>query len=480
MFYFEKLSRAMLSPPLAAAGILMVSFRVAWADQNWLAFRPERPQPVSQSPSNESPLSPPEKFVETTSEQPIVSAPADANCPSPRNLTELESIALNNNPTLAQAAARIRALQGKQVQAGLYPNPRIGYVGEEMGNDHTSGMQGASVGQTYITGGKLQLGRATIAKEIAQAQWACQMQRLRVLNDVRLGYFEFLAARQSVDLHSQLLEIGRVGLTAAESLHKAQEVSRVDILQAKIEADTAAMQWRDAQHRRQAAGRRLAAVLGVREIELARLEGNLESEPPPITWEASFERLCSQSPELARARIGVERTRFALDREIAGRKPDVDAELLVMHNNENNDNIASFNVGLPLPLFNRNQGNIARAQAELNSAGFEVRRIELQIQERLTAAFRRYENARNQVDTYARELLPNAKESLDLASLGYRQGEIPYLDLLTSQRTFFRVKMAYLDALKELQSSYSLIEGMLLDGSLGQELLGADPAANPS
>jgi cobalt-zinc-cadmium efflux system outer membrane protein len=176
----------------------------------------------------------------------------------------------------------------------------------------------------------------------------------------------------------------------------------------------------------------------------------------------------------------VERARFALDREIAGRKPDLDAEIRVMHNNENSDNIASVNVGLPLPLFNRNQGNIARAQAELNSACFEVRRIELQIQERLTAAFRRYENARNQVDTYGRDLLPSAKQSLELATLGYRQGETPYLDLLTAQRTFFRIKMSYLDALKDLQTSYALIEGMLLEGSLGQEFSATESAANPS
>jgi outer membrane protein, heavy metal efflux system len=480
MFFFEKHSRARYLLLPAIAGIFMFSVRFVWADQNWLAFRPEKPRPLNQSAPNEPPLPPPDKLMETIPEQPVVRAPVDANCPCPQSLSELEAIALKNNPTLSQAASRVHALQGKMVQAGLYPNPHVGYVGEEMGNDHTAGMQGASVGQTYITGGKLQLSQATIAKEIAQSQWACQTQRLRVLSDVRLSYLEFLTARQSVDLHAQLLEIGRAGLKAAESLHKAQEVSRVDILQAKIEADSAAMQWRDAQFRKLAAGRRLAAVLGAGEVDLSQLEGNLELGPPLITWEDSIARLRSQSPELARSRLGVERARYALDREIAGRKPDVDAEIRVMHNNENSDNIASFNVGLPLPLWNRNQGNIARAQAELNAACFEVQRIELQIQERLTTVFRRYENARNQVDTYARDLLPSAKESLDLASAGYRQGEIPYLDLLTAQRTFFRVKMAYLDALKDLQASSVLIEGMLLEGSLGQEFFGADSAANPS
>jgi cobalt-zinc-cadmium efflux system outer membrane protein len=479
-----------MSKVIHSPSIRYLLFAIVWllvlpsisvsADQKWLDLRPEKPVPVNHlpiedrsrvqpEPSRMAMLDPPSAASVSAPNSAQIPTPSESYCPVPRTLAELESLALCNNPTLAQAAARVRALQGKQIQAGLYPNPRVGYVGDEMGNDHTSGMQGASVGQTYITGGKLGLSQATVSKEIAQAQWACRVQQLRVQSDVRLSYIEFLTARQAVDLQSQLLEIGRAGLKAAESLNKAQEASRVDILQAKIEADTAAMQWRDAQSRKQAAGRRLAAVLGLREVDLGQLEGNLEGDPPVYAWEPALERLRSQSPELAKAKMGVARARLALEREFAGRKPDVDTEIRVLHNNENNDNIASLNVGVALPLFNRNQGNIVRAQAELNAVCREVERIDLRLQERLSTEFRRYEDARNQVETYARDLLPSAKQSLDLVGSGYRQGQFPYLDLLTSQRTFFRVKMSYLDALKELQSSSILIEGMLLEGSLGQE-----------
>jgi cobalt-zinc-cadmium efflux system outer membrane protein len=283
MISIKQRYRAMLFLLPTIAGIFLVSGGVAKADENWLAFRPDRPKPINQLPSNEQTLPTIDRPLEMPPEQQAVAAPVDPNCPCPRNLSELEAIAISNNPTLSQAAARVHALQGKMVQAGLYPNPHVGYVGDEMGNDNTAGMQGASVGQTYITGGKLRLSQATVAKEVAQAQWACQTQRCRVLSDVRLSYLEFLTARQSVELHAQLLELGRAGFKAAESLHKAQEVSRVDILQAKIEADTAAMQWRDAQFRKQAAGRRLASVLGVGTVELSQLEGNLELELSPIT-----------------------------------------------------------------------------------------------------------------------------------------------------------------------------------------------------
>jgi len=58
-------------------------------------------------------------------------------------LAELEQIALNNNPTLAQAAAEIRAAAGRKLQSGLYPNPTVGYQGEQIrGGTQRGGEQG--------------------------------------------------------------------------------------------------------------------------------------------------------------------------------------------------------------------------------------------------------------------------------------------------------------------------------------------------
>ena len=78
----------------------------------------------------------------------------------------------------------------------------------------------------------------------------------------------------------------------------------------------------------------------------------------------------------------------------------------------------------------------------------------------------RYANARQQTEIYSGKILPNARQSLDLVAAGYRAGQLNYLNLLTSQRTYFEISVAYLDALGELQQSLVAIDGLLLAGGL--------------
>ena len=84
----------------------------------------------------------------------------------PISLLDLETIAFESNPTLSAATARMQAARGKQVQAGLYPNPVIGYDGTQIGNLGTAGQQGGFISQRFITGGKLKLDQAIAGKEV--------------------------------------------------------------------------------------------------------------------------------------------------------------------------------------------------------------------------------------------------------------------------------------------------------------------------
>jgi cobalt-zinc-cadmium efflux system outer membrane protein len=92
----------------------------------------------------------------------------------------------------------------------------------------------------------------------------------------------------------------------------------------------------------------------------------------------------------------------------------------------------------------------------------------LDLQQRLAVAFEQYQNARCQVEKYAAQILPNAQASLDLVTAGYRQGEFNYVTLLTAQRTFFQVNLAYIEAIRDLRAATVAIEGNLLSDSLQQ------------
>ena len=383
-------------------------------------------------------------------------------------LAELEQIALSNNPTLVQASMQIQAAEGKRLQAGLYPNPTFGYEADEMGLGGSAGQQGAFVAQQIVTAGKRRLQRAVAGHQVTRTEHAWQAQQRRVINDVRSASFQVAVAQRIVQLNEQLVWTSEQGVSAASDLLAAKEVSRVDLLQARIEADSAKLHLQDARNGHLAAWRRLATLLGVPDMEAAVLQGDLEEEIPELNWDDAVQRLLDESPQMAAAHAGVEQARCDVARQRAEWVPNVDVRAGVRYHDAASDSVATLEVGLPLPIFDRNQGNICRAQAQLVASHNEVQRVELTLRNRLAAEFQRYANARHQARRYAAEILPNARQSLELVRSGYREGEFDYLTLLTAQRTYFQTHLAYLESLLELRQSSVLIEGFLLTGGLQQ------------
>jgi len=387
------------------------------------------------------------------------------------SLVELEAMAERCNPTLAQAVAQVQAARGQCLQVGLYPNPVVGYVGSEIGNEGRAGQQGSFIGQEVVTAGKLHWNRAVASQGVRQAEYAWATQRFRVLTDVRRGFYDVLVAQRTVELAEQLVAVGERGVKSTEDLMKAKEVARVDVLQSRIEADSARILLEKARNRYTAAWRNLAAVVGDPALSPTPLAGRLQDGMVRFTWEETLNRLLTESPQLAGAQAGVARAEAALSRECAGRIPNVDLQAGVQYDNATRDAFASVQVGVPIPIYNRNQGNIARAQAELTAARHEVQRVRLALEQRLAAVFEQYATAHQEVEKYNHDILPNAEESLRLVSAGYRQGEFSYLVLLTAQRTYFQTHVAYLDALRDLRAATATLEGNLLSDSLQ----GSDP-----
>ncbi len=383
-----------------------------------------------------------------------------------QTLAELEQIALQHNPTLAQARAAVRAAQGNWLQVGLYPNPVIGYAGGEIGNEGRAGQQGGYIGQEFVTAGKLQLNRQAAAQEIARLQQELAAQQLRVITDVRTTFYQALVAQRTIEITQQLVTLAEQGSLAAEALLQAQEASRVDLLQARVETDSTRILLQNARNRYEEAWRKLAARVGLPDMRPERLAGNIETIDPPLDWGGTLARLLSESPQLAAAAAQVQAARWEAQRASVEWVPNVDVQGMLQHDNATGDEIAGVQIAVPVPLFNRNQGNIVAANARVVSAQQNVERLRLDLQNRLAEEFRQYANAHQQVDRYRGTILPNAKESLDLVNSGYQQGEFSYLMLLTAQRTYFQNSLAYLESLLELKSALARIDGLLLSNSL--------------
>ncbi|MGM0491118.1 MAG: TolC family protein [Planctomycetota bacterium] len=381
-------------------------------------------------------------------------------------LSDLERMALRNNPTLARARAAVRVAQGTWRQAGLYPNPVAGYAAEEMGDEGTAGKQGGFVGQELVTAGKLRLNREVARQEIVRAREEVAAQQLRVLTDVQTSFYAALVAQRTIELTNRLVKIAEEGVEAAEALLRAQEASRVDLLQARMEANSAKVLLRNARNRRQGAWRKLAVVAGVPDMPPEPLAGEVEDIGPPLRWEQTLSQVLSESPEVAAATADVQAAQWAARRARVEWVPNVDVEAAVQHDNVGGRDVVGVRLGVPLPLFDRNQGGISAADAQLVSARRSVDQVHLDLRQRLAAVFRQYANARQQAEHYRDELLPDAQETLELVREGYQQGEFGYLELLTVQRTYFQNSLAYLDSLLQLRLSRARIEGLLLDENL--------------
>ena len=393
-------------------------------------------------------------------------APIGEAIPAPLTLADLEQMALQNNPSLRVAFANVNAARGRQIQGGLKPNPQIGYFGMDIGEEDTAGQHGGFVSKEFVTGGKLRLNRAVAGQEIQEMQYRLSAQEQRVLNDVRLRFYDALVAQRQVELTNDLLRTSTQLTNSSHQLLEAQQISQSDVLQAEIEAEETAIAAANAKNQSEEAWRRLAAVVGISASNQQPLSGSLDDDIPIYTWEETYARVLVENPDLAASQARVRRSRLAIERARRENVPNVEVMASVSHMHQSDEDVAGIQIGIPIPICNRNQGNIFEAESNLVAAENNIRRLELDLQDRLAMAFRRYANARQQVERYQQQILPRAQQSLDLVGAGYREGQVDFLALLTSQRTYIRVNLAYVAALAELRQASTVIEGQLLTESL--------------
>ena len=213
---------------------------------------PSQDPPVHNPPADTSmrPMLPP--AMTESAIPPPRPAQATAVTETAPRLADFERIAIQRNPTLKQAAAQIDATMNRSFQAGLYPNPTVGYVQEQIGTlgevtptasgitTRGRGTPGELVGgfvqQEIVTGGKLRLSRAKFAEEANAARWQAEAQILRVLNGVRVHFFEVLAAQRLLQIQGELARLNDDAVRTTDGLVNVGQANEPDLLQAKVEA----------------------------------------------------------------------------------------------------------------------------------------------------------------------------------------------------------------------------------------------------
>jgi cobalt-zinc-cadmium efflux system outer membrane protein len=389
-------------------------------------------------------------------------------------LAELERLALENNPTLAQADAEIRTGEARKLQTGLYPNPTAGYVGEEIrGGSLGGGQHGFFVSQTLVIGGKLGLNRDIAGRDVRISELEAEEQRLRVQNAVKLAFYRVLAAQEMLDLERDLLSIAEDKLQTERELLNLGQADDAELLQVEVEQQHREMTVEIRESALRQSWRSLAAIVGVPDLPAGTVRGNLEEIPPELEETQVLERLTRESPAVRIAREVVERTRAELTR--ARREPIPNLELRgglqdnreILESSGARVGLQGFlEVGVPLPLFNRNQGNVAAAEAQLERSEREVERIALVLRERASSHFEVYETSRLMVDRYRSELLPRAQRAYELRLQSHGLMLAAYPQVLEAQARLFDLQAEYVSALETQWLNAIALSGLLLTDGL--------------
>lgn len=409
---------------------------------------------------------------------------AHAQAPSleggpPLTLQQAEEMALARNPTVQQAQAGVEAARGRARQAGAWPNPVLGYFGEEItpGDTIRWGEHGGFAEQAIPLGGKLRLSRAVFEREVAQAEALQEMQRLRIVSSVRTLFYSAMARERRVDVLERLTQLVTEAVDVSRQLFNVGAADRPDVLESQIEARRMQLALTAAKNELHATRVQLAALVGDLGVAARPLAGSIDQAIPELEREATLRALMERSPEVRATRESAGRAEAVVARARRETFPDLFVRGGLAYNRERLEVGAGgrpeavgwegvAEVGVSVPLFNRNQGGIAAARADVVRAEGERRRLALDLQARGTVVFDQYLTALREVEVYRDEIVPMAEEAYRLYLARYREMSAAYPQVLIAQRTLFEMTAEYFESLEDAWRTALRLQGFLVGEGL--------------
>jgi cobalt-zinc-cadmium efflux system outer membrane protein len=236
------------------------------------------------------------------------------------------------------------------------------------------------------------------------------------------------------------------------------------------EADLALV---SAQRDQQRAWQVLRAVIGKPDLGFTTLKGNLE-DLPEIDAGQIVQTILRDSPSVKIAQLDITRTNAALARAHREVVPDLSLRAGYLNNREQLGTIPPravgsegfAEIGINLPLFNRNQGNIQTAIADTDRAKLEVQRVALVLRQMAAPIIENYATSRAIADRYKAKTLPSAQRAYELYLKKYHEGAAAYPQVLIAQRTLFQIQTNYISALENAWINAITLQGLLLTDGL--------------
>jgi len=376
-------------------------------------------------------------------------------------LTAEEAVreALAANRELQAARFALDGARGRVLQAGRLQNPELVLRYADDFAFMAEGERNGSVGfaQSFPVTARLAREKDVARSELAIAEAELVDFARRLVALVQRAFYAIRALDEQTAVTRQLIASVREVEDATARRVAVAEASPADVSLLRIERLRLEQRAQQLLRDREVTAAALLRLLGRQQDSLERPVGDLDPgrESSPSGPEIP------DRPDLERARRQIERARSA--RALARASVWEDWTLGLEYERERQvfdapvgvkrDSFLRFGIDVPIPLWNRQQGRIASAQAELLRAQRRREAVEIAIQEEIRRARARFRTLRSSVDAYARQLLPEATRARDLFERGYRRGLVGIAELLQAERQYSDSRSVHLELLGDLRQA---------------------------
>ena len=389
-------------------------------------------------------------------------------------LGDLESLALANHPSIQTAIAALAAAQGNAIQVGLYPNPNMIAGATQWGGSDTFWI--GSVSQEFVVANKLRLQRQAALQEVRQADFNLTQTRFEVLSTVRDVFYRTLALQRRVEALTQLVDIAGKSYESGERLKRGGEGTLTDELQLKIQFRRAAAILASNNAQLSAAKNSLAAVTGLPEMKIGKVDGILETALPDMDYALVRAGVLAQNAQVGKAQAEIIRRRFLLRRAIVDPWPNPTIQSGYQYYTSFPHNQPILLASVPIPVWNRNQGGIRQARANVSGAAANLRVTENSLSNLTADALGRLGSATELVKEFEKEIVPAATQTVQLAQAAYQGGQFSLLQLLQAQRDLVDANLGYIDAQQQRwQAAVDIAQLLQLENFPPTEANGAQP-----
>lgn len=367
-------------------------------------------------------------------------------------LESLHELARQNHPGLKAAVANVEVARGLMIQAGLPPNPSVGYQADTVRTINTPGYHGAYLQQTVVTAQKLGLAAEAAAVDYANAMVEQRKTWVTVMTEIRRAYFDVLAARQRMVLASAFFDLTHRAYEAQIQLVTAGEAAPYEPLQLRVILTQARASVIKSQQESIAAWRRLGAAVGCPDLQATPIDGRIDCSVPAIQYEEALARMNAVHTDLEMAENAVRKQQTLV--ELADRQviPDVNVGFVLQRDYTFEPGTTTYNLmlGGDLPVLNRNQGNRIARRAEAVRASQQVQNTRNTLTASLANAFGKYEANRQLAESFQSEALRDQVRAYRGVYQRYLAdpASVSFNDVIVAQQTVAQVLNQYLDILQ--------------------------------